>query len=98
MEAKEKLNEVAYKHIFDGILQGKFRPGTFLNIDDISASLNIAGVFAVVVGYLLLPIGATVAWRYMLMSAAIPAHHTQLPFHPSSCPGGLSCGPEKYPL
>ncbi|MCL5441973.1 MAG: GntR family transcriptional regulator [Candidatus Thermoplasmatota archaeon] len=42
MEAKEKLNEVAYKHIFDGILQGKFRPGTFLNIDDISASLNIS--------------------------------------------------------
>ena len=34
---------------------------------------NIAGVFAVVVGYLLLPIGPTVAWRYMLMSAAIPA-------------------------
>ncbi|MEM3907988.1 MAG: MFS transporter [Candidatus Micrarchaeaceae archaeon] len=34
---------------------------------------NIAGVVAVVVGYLLLPIGATVAWRYMLMSAAIPA-------------------------
>ncbi len=34
---------------------------------------NIAGVVAVVVGYLLLPIGATVAWRYMLISAAIPA-------------------------
>jgi DNA-binding GntR family transcriptional regulator len=42
MEAKEKLNEVAYKHIFDGILHGKFRPGTFLNIDDISGSLNIS--------------------------------------------------------
>ena len=34
---------------------------------------NIAGVVSVVVGYLLLPIGATVAWRYMLISAAIPA-------------------------
>ena len=42
MENKEKLNEVAYKHIFDGILQGKFRPGTFLNIDDISGALNIS--------------------------------------------------------
>ncbi|MHB1470054.1 MAG: MFS transporter [Thermoplasmataceae archaeon] len=34
---------------------------------------NIAGVAAALVGYSLLPIGATVAWRYMLMSAAIPA-------------------------
>lgn len=34
---------------------------------------NIAGVVAAVVGYSLLPLGATVAWRYMLMSAAIPA-------------------------
>jgi DNA-binding GntR family transcriptional regulator len=42
MEAKEKLTEVAYKHIFDGILQGKFRPGTSLNIDDISEMLNIS--------------------------------------------------------
>ena len=42
METKEKLTEVAYKHIFDGILQGKFRPGTFLNIDDISEMLNIS--------------------------------------------------------
>ena len=42
MESKEKLNEVAYKHIFDGILHGRFRPGTFLNIDEISESLNIS--------------------------------------------------------
>ncbi|MEM0073095.1 MAG: GntR family transcriptional regulator [Thermoplasmatales archaeon] len=42
MEAKEKLNEVAYRHIFDGLLQGKFRPGTFLNIDDISEKLGIS--------------------------------------------------------
>jgi putative MFS transporter len=34
---------------------------------------NIAGVVAAVVGYSILPIGATVAWRYMLMSAAVPA-------------------------
>ena len=42
MESKKKRNEVAYKHIFEGILKGKFRPGTYLNIDDISASLNIS--------------------------------------------------------
>ncbi|OWP56887.1 MAG: hypothetical protein B2I17_03775 [Thermoplasmatales archaeon B_DKE] len=42
MEPKEKLNELAYKHIFDGLLQGKFRPGTFLNIDDISENLKIS--------------------------------------------------------
>jgi len=42
MESKGKLNEVAYKHIFEGILRGKFRPGTFLNVDDISASLSIS--------------------------------------------------------
>lgn len=34
---------------------------------------NIAGIFAAIVAYSLLPLGATVAWRYMLMSAAVPA-------------------------
>ncbi|WP_156778550.1 MFS transporter [Thermoplasma acidophilum] len=34
---------------------------------------NIAGVVAAIVGYSLLPLGATIAWRYMLMSAAVPA-------------------------
>jgi len=34
---------------------------------------NIAGVVAAIVGYSLIPIGAIVAWRYMLMSAAVPA-------------------------
>ena len=34
---------------------------------------NIAGIVAAIVGYSLITLGATVAWRYMLMSAAIPA-------------------------
>ena len=42
MVSKEKLNELAYKYIFEGILFGKFRPGTFLNIDSISENLHIS--------------------------------------------------------
>ncbi|PYB69004.1 MFS transporter [Thermoplasma sp. Kam2015] len=34
---------------------------------------NIAGIFAAIVAYALLPLGTDVAWRYMLMSAAVPA-------------------------
>ena len=42
IEAKEKLTEVVYKHLFDGITQTKYRPTNFLNIDDISEILNIS--------------------------------------------------------
>ena len=34
---------------------------------------NIAGIVAAIVAYSFLPIGVEVAWRYMLMAAAIPA-------------------------
>ncbi|MEM0312752.1 MAG: hypothetical protein QXM60_05525 [Thermoplasmatales archaeon] len=33
---------MAYKYIFDGLLQGKFRSRTFLNIDDIFEKLGIS--------------------------------------------------------
>ena len=42
MEQKESLNELAYKHVFNGILEGKYRPGKFLNIDNISEHLRIS--------------------------------------------------------
>jgi DNA-binding GntR family transcriptional regulator len=42
MESKEKLTEQAYKHMFEGLLHGKFRPGIFLNIDDIAESLKMS--------------------------------------------------------
>ena len=42
MSSKEKLNEVAYNYIFEAILLGKFRSGTFINIDSISENLHIS--------------------------------------------------------
>jgi DNA-binding GntR family transcriptional regulator len=42
MESRKKLTELAYKHLFDGIIQGKFRPGLFLNIDNLAEKLSIS--------------------------------------------------------
>ena len=42
MESKQKLTELAYKHIFDGLLHGKYRPGISLNIDDIAENLKMS--------------------------------------------------------
>lgn len=42
MESKQKLTELAYKHIFDGLLYGKYRPGISLNIDVIADNLKMS--------------------------------------------------------
>ena len=42
MESDKTLTEIAYKHIFDAILSGKYRSGQSLSPDNIVAQLNIS--------------------------------------------------------
>lgn len=42
MREKEKLTELAYKHIFNGLLSGKYRAGQNLDIDGLSEGLNMS--------------------------------------------------------
>ncbi len=42
MEHKSTLTEVAYRHIFDGIVSGKYRVGQTLSIDKLSATLDMS--------------------------------------------------------
>ncbi len=42
MENKSTLTEAAYRHIFEGIVTGKYRVGQTLSIDKLSATLNMS--------------------------------------------------------
>lgn len=42
MENKSTLTETAYRHIFEGIVSGKYRVGQTLSIDKLSAALNMS--------------------------------------------------------
>ncbi len=42
MEHKSTLTEAAYRHIFDGIVSGKYRVGQTLSIDKLSSTLDMS--------------------------------------------------------
>lgn len=42
MEERRKLTELAYRYIFDSLMNGKFRSGSYINVDDLSSSLNMS--------------------------------------------------------